>query len=155
MSFLIFEISLHCFKLLPASSAPAGAFFCLEKHVPGFWEHVLSGFCQFSLIWVSQGVLWADFGLPLALFGMPWGALGLPLAPFGPPWGPLWLLARKSLKIGRPGSPKVDFSIDVCSGIGGQEFIRGSRGSPGPRGSGVRSRSSDPPLHTRRSLRMT
>ena len=53
------------------------------------------------------------------------------------------------------GGPKVDFSIDVCSGIGGQEFIRGFPGFRGFPGSGVRSRSSDPPLHTRRSLRMT
>ena len=108
-----------------------------------------------ELLWVPLGRHWAPLGasgtrlgsfcpslvLPLALFGMPWGALGLPLAPFGPPWGPLWLLAGKSLKIGPPGGPKVDFLIDVCSGIGGLEFIPGiprssaespeSRGIPG------------------------
>ena len=46
------------------------------------------------------------------------------------------------------------FSEDVSSGIVGQEFTRGSRQSPGSRGSpgnGVRSRRSDPPFHAQES----
>ena len=69
--------------------------------------------------------------LPLVLFGLLWGAFGLSLAPFGSPWGPLWALFRKSWKVPLQRGPKVDFSIDVRSGIIGQELIPGIRGIPG------------------------
>ena len=97
-------------------------------------------------LWLPLGSLWPSFGIPL---GSLWVALGSLVAPWGPPWPLSW----KSLKIDPPGGPKVDFSIDVCSGIGCLELIRGFRGSrgfPGFPGSGVINYGSGPPFHARR-----
>ena len=48
-------------------------------------------------------------------------------------------------------TPRADFLRIAPNGIGGQEFIPGSRGFRGSRGNGVRSRSSDPPKHAQES----
>ena len=109
--FLTYTNICHFYKLLATTSSPAGAFFPPEKH-------------DFSII--SQGLV---PGGPL------WDTLGHPWAPFGPPWGPLWLLLESPCKLDVQGGPRADFLIDVCSGMAGLEFIRGSPGSRGSRGS--------------------
>ena len=70
--------------------------------------------------------LWTDFGRPLAQSGF--GTL--------------------------QGGPKVDFLIEVCSGIGGLEFSPGSPGSRGSPGNGSGAAVQTLPS-TRRGLRMT
>ena len=86
-------------------------------------------------------------------YGLPLGHLGVSLALCGLPLGPLCLLSSKSLEIDVPRVSRVDFFIDVCSGIIGLELIPGIpgfRGIRGSAGSGVINYSSEPPFHTRR-----
>ena len=84
--------------------------------------------------WAPFGSLWAALGSPVAPFGPFWDALGRPWAPFGSLWAALGSPVAPSRKIlenwASMGGPKVDFSMPLCSGIGGQELIRGIPGIP-------------------------
>ena len=86
------------------------------------------------------GSLCGDFAFPLAPFWEPWASFGhhfgIPVAALdtlGPSFGSFW---GHTLREDPPGGPKVNFLIDVCSGMGGLEFIRGIRGIRGIPGNG-------------------
>ena len=113
-----------------------------------------------GFVWVSLGCHWAPFA-PL------WCCLWPHLGCLGTPLGCLWLpLCRLTVScgtiLGNPwklilqGGPDVDFPIDICSEMVGQDFIRANRGIPGIRGipripgSGVINCRSGPPFHTHR-----
>ena len=83
--------------------------------------------------------------------------------PRQPSWQPCWplffdLFFNSVLQFG-PGGPKVQQeSVQFtkhCKNTANMQILEQARGSSGSPGSGVSSRSSAPPLHTRRSLQMT
>ena len=95
--------------------------------------------------------------LPLGALSLPWAVIWVPFGCLGAPWGIQWDSLDRPLenpwKLAVWRGPKVDFLIDVRSGIIGLEFIRGIPGIPGIRGIrgiGVINCSSGPPYHTRR-----
>ena len=95
----------------------------------------------------TLGFLLGDFGISCALLGVTLGSLRMPLATVRPPWVPSWFLFEIIEKLPLQGGPKVALLIDVCSGIGGSEFIRGILGIRGIPGNGVLNYDSAPPLN--------
>ena len=144
------QMFLCMLSIFLAVGIAAGAFFSGKKAVPGFWGHATLEKTQFfscfvylgpfgsplESLWLPLGWPWLPSGWHWAPVGVPFGSLWLPLGRLvrilGRPWAPLGSLVTlswKCLKIYPPGDPKVNFSIDVCSGIGGLEFARRSRRS--------------------------
>jgi hypothetical protein len=90
-----------------------------------------------GLLWDAIDLLFALLG---AAFGPLWGARGRPWTFFGSlgvTSPPLWALSAKSLKETILGGLKVDFPMELRSGIIGLELIRQFPVCRGFRGSGV------------------